>query len=759
MVSSLSIKVKGIVQGVGFRPFVYHLATQNSLTGWILNNSNGVEIEVTGAPPALAVFVDQLKNNPPPLAKINGVQIEYIENPIIYASFEIRESQSNETEFIPISPDISICGDCLHEMFDPNDRRFRYPFINCTNCGPRFSIVKDIPYDRQKTTMAEFDLCPQCLAEYENPSNRRFHAQPIACPTCGPQVQVIRNNKIEAIGEDAIQAARQSLQNGEIVAIKGLGGYHIAVDATNSSAVSSLRNRKKRSDKPFALMEYDIENIQKYCHVNQLEMDLLQSKAHPIVLLKKKGNDFLPTEIAPGQNSLGFMLPYTPLHYLLLQPDLDYPHVFVMTSGNISDEPIAYQDDDANVRLSEIADLFLIHNRPIHMRVDDSVVRIVNKHPYILRRSRGYAPEDLTFPFDFPSILATGAELKNTICLTRENQAFLSHHIGDMENIETLQSFEDAINHYEKLFRICPEIYACDLHPDYLATRYTMARSERENKQLIYVQHHHAHLAACLAENNFPADKPAIGLCFDGTGLGTDQAIWGGEVLLGSYAQFQRRFHLKYVPLPGGDVSVRIPARMALTHLWANQIDWNQDFACSQALCMEEKTALRIQLEHNLNSPPTSSMGRLFDAVASFIGIRQKVTYEGQAAIEMETLVDVDEKGFYPFLINKYELDPDPLWEQLIRDYLSGVPQSILAARFHNSITQLALQICLVINKESGVSTVALSGGVWQNTVLLTNTIQLLEKNNFKVLWHSMIPTNDGGIAYGQACVAANYMK
>lgn len=759
MVSSLSIKVKGIVQGVGFRPFVYHLATQNSLNGWVLNSSNGVEIEVTGTPAALDVFVDQLKNNPPPLAKISGIQVRNIENPVDYDSFEIRKSQSIDTEFIPISPDISICADCLHEMLDPQDRRFRYPFINCTNCGPRFSIIKDIPYDRPKTTMAGFELCPQCLAEYEDPGNRRFHAQPIACPDCGPQVQLLRQNHLLASGDEAIQNARQSLQSGEILAIKGLGGYHIAVDAANASSVSRLRNRKKRSDKPFALMAYDIEQIQHYCYVDQQEEDLLNSKEHPIVLLTKNGENPLPEDIAPGQNSLGFMLPYTPLHYLLLQPERDYPTVLVMTSGNISDEPIAYQDEDANTRLADIADLFLIHNRPIHMRIDDSVARIIYNRPYILRRARGYAPQFLSFPFESPPILAAGAELKNTFCLTRDKEAYLSHHIGDLENIETLQSFEEAINHYEKLFRIHPQIFTCDLHPDYLATRYAQTRSERENKPLLYVQHHHAHLAACLAENSFPADQYAIGLCFDGTGLGTDQAIWGGEIFLGSYAHYQRRFHLKYVPLPGGDISVRIPARMALSNLWANNIEWDQNFACSQALCMEERTALRVQLDHTLNSPLTSSVGRLFDAVASFIGVRHKVTYEGQAAIEMEAIVDPQEKGSYPFLINDNKLDPSPLWEQLISDFLAGMSQSRMAAKFHNSIAQLSLQTCQIIKNESGVSSVALSGGVWQNKVLLTSTIQLLEKHNFTVLWHSMIPTNDGGIAFGQACVAANSMK
>lgn len=756
MNSALSIKVKGIVQGVGFRPFVYHLARENHLTGWVLNSSSGVEIEVTGSQMELDTFASQLSQNPPPLAKIESIQIKQIEPEMIYTTFEIRESISEDDEFMPISPDICTCEQCLAEMNDPNDRRYRYPFINCTNCGPRFSIIENIPYDRPKTTMASFTMCSDCLAEYMDPSNRRFHAQPIACPQCGPHIALEQSGHVLAEKEQALQLARNALREGKIIALKGLGGYQIVCDAGNANAVNRIRNRKKRSDKPFALMANELVQIEKFADITPQERQLLQSSQHPIVLLQKKADIDLAESIAPGQSTLGFMLSYTPLHHLLLEPEDGFPDIFVMTSGNMSEEPIAYKDADARDRLESIADFFLVHNRPIHMRVDDSVTRIINSRPFILRRARGYAPDFLGFPFASQSIFAAGAELKNSFCLTRENQAYLSHHIGDLENFETLQSFEEGVRHYEKLFRINPQILACDLHPDYLATRYAITRAENEKKPLYFIQHHHAHLAACLAENKRYSNEPVIGLCFDGTGYGSDQAIWGGEVLIGAYQQFVRRFHLKYVPLAGGDISVRSPARMALAHLWSAGLDWQPEFACTQALCMEERTALRIQLEKQINSPFTSSMGRLFDAASAFIGVRQQVNYEGQAAIEMETIVAQDENGFYSFDIDQTDFDPAPFWKGLIHDYLSGTSQAVMAARFHNSIAQLALQTCCLVREEESIDTVALSGGVWQNKVLLTNTIDLLQAADFNVLWHTCVPTNDGGIAYGQACIAAN---
>lgn len=752
--TALKIIVKGIVQGVGFRPFVYGLAQKYNLFGSIRNTSYGVDIEITGSSDSLELFQNALKNDAPPLSRIDSIATNVID--IFNANrFEILSSQPVPGDYMPISPDMSICDDCFRELFDPVNPRYRYPFINCTNCGPRFTIIKDIPYDRPFTTMADFEMCNFCASEYMDPGNRRFHAQPIACPDCGPQVALINKGETIANGEAAIEQARLALSEGKILAIKGLGGYHLACDASNPQAVSRLRTRKKRSDKPFALMSFNLDLINKFCETNSAEADLLKSQRRPIVLLHKKPNTIIVDDVAPGQNTLGFMLPYTPLHYLLLQPVEQYPEVFVMTSGNISEEPIAYLDREAYKRLDQIADLFLVHDRPIHMRVDDSVSRIILSKPNLLRRSRGYAPESIQLPFQSQQILATGAELKNTFCLSRDNNAFISHHIGDLENLETLDSFEKGILHYENLFRIKPKIIACDLHPDYLSTRYAVNRAETENLPIVKIQHHHAHLASVLADNRWNQDNSVIGLCFDGTGYGSDGAIWGGEILVGNYQQYQRRFHLKYTPLPGGDLAVKTPSRMALSHLWTSDIAWDQAFPCSSALCMEERTVVRLQLEKKLNAPLTSSMGRLFDAASALMGIRQKVNYEGQAAIEMEAIVDPDETGIYPFILSEDIIDPVPLWEAIIADLQSGKPKSIMAARFHNSIINISLEICKTIRNQTGEETVALSGGVWQNKVLLVKTFQKLQEDNFSVLWHHRVPSNDGGIAFGQTCIAS----
>jgi hydrogenase maturation protein HypF len=753
-ITGLRLRITGIVQGVGFRPFIYALAKQLQLFGWVRNTSSGVEIEVDGTPKALDYFLNEIRHNPPPLAHIQSISSETI-HPQDFTGFEIITSQPSEGDFLPISPDISTCPDCLCEMMDPNDRRYRYPFINCTNCGPRFTIIKDIPYDRPLTTMDGFPLCPNCLQEYNDPLNRRFHAQPIACPVCGPKVKLVVGNAVKAVSEDAIQVAKRLIEEGKIVAVKGLGGYLLACDATNPASVATLRDRKKRSDKPFALMGYDLQSIQQHCIVSTQETELLTSIQRPIVLLERKQNSDIVEGCAPNQHALGFMLPYTPLHYLLLEPAPGFPDVLVMTSGNLSEEPIAYDDEDAMVRLSTITDSFLTHNRPIHMRMDDSVTSISAKAPAILRRARGYAPSPIILPREVPSILATGAELKNTFCLTRQNQAFLSHHIGDLENYETLASFEQGILHYQQLFRINPEVVACDLHPDYLATRYASERAQRENLPLISVQHHHAHLAACLADNGIDHSEPVIGLCFDGTGYGTDGAIWGGEVLVGSYQQYQRRFHLEYTPLPGGDAAVHRPSRMALSWLRTLGMEWGPDLPPVRDLCYEERTIISSQLEHKINTPLTSSMGRLFDAVAALLGIREVATYEGQAAIEMESIADPDETGLYDCLISGSDLSVRPLLEGIINDWESGVLLSIISARFHNSIAYLSLQVCQILHEKEGLKTVALSGGVWQNRYLFTRTVYNLEADGFLVLRHHQVPVNDGCVALGQALVAA----
>jgi hydrogenase maturation protein HypF len=757
-ITGLHIHIRGIVQGVGFRPFIFNLAESLGLKGWVKNTSAGVEIEVCGPEEILRRFVGAIRANPPPLARIDELRSE----PITangYTGFRIYDSQPMEGAFIPISPDVAICDDCRRELFDPADRRYRYPFTNCTNCGPRFSIIRDIPYDRPNTTMAGFPLCPDCRAEYENPRDRRFHAQPVACPTCGPHVWFEANGETLANRDEAIQRAREWLQAGKILAVKGLGGFHLACDAGNPAAVEELRRRKKRSDKPFALMAFDLETIQKHCVVSQEEVDLLGSHQSPVVLLDRRPESSIAVQAAPGQVTLGFMLPYTPLHLLLLEKAKGFPEVLVMTSGNLSEEPIAYRDEEARERLGGLADAFLLHDRPIHMRVDDSVARVISKQAYLTRRSRGYAPDPLSLPVDVPPMLAAGAELKNTFCLARDRYAFLSHHIGDMENYETLRSFEEGVPHFERLFRVKPQWIACDLHPNYLATRYAQQRAQAEGLPLVGVQHHHAHLAACLADNEWTSNEAVIGLSFDGTGYGTDGAIWGGETLVGGYAGYQRRFHLAYVPLPGGDQAVRKPARMALAYLWSAGLDWEPDLPPVEALCAEERTTLKTQLERRLNAPLTSSMGRLFDAASALIGVRQKATYEGQAAIELEALCDPQETGFYPFAVRDDIIDPAPLWQALLADWRAGIAVTTLAARFHNSITRLAVELCLSIRKENSCSTVALSGGVWQNRFLLERSVPLLGKEGFRVLTHHRVPPNDGCIALGQTLVAAHQVS
>lgn len=753
--TALSIHVTGVVQGVGFRPYVHNLACSLNLTGWVKNTSAGVDILVEGFSEQVSEFSSRLRFSPPPLARIDTFETSN-KPPSGYTKFEILTSLSSQGDFIPISPDIAICSDCRRELFDPSDHRYRYPFINCTNCGPRLTIIRDIPYDRPTTTMAGFHLCDSCRAEYEDPGNRRFHAQPIACPTCGPRIWLsLPTGQKIAEDEAALRTARQWLAEGKIVAVKGLGGYHLACDATNPDAVAALRSRKKRSDKPFALMAFNIEAIQRHCRVSGQEQQLLLSHQQPIVLLERLPESSIVPEVAPNLATLGVMLAYTPLHLLLLEPAPGFPDMLVMTSGNLSEEPIAYKDDEAAQRLAPLADAFLLHDRPIHTRVDDSVVMAAGDRAYITRRSRGYAPNSIPLPITSQPLLATGAELKNTFCVARDRYAFISHHIGDLENLETLRSYEEGIAHFERLFRISPRSIACDLHPNYLSTRYALERSQRENLPLIQIQHHHAHLAACLADNGWKTPEPVIGLIFDGTGFGADGAIWGGEVLVGGYTGYTRTYHLAYVPLPGGDLAVRKPSRMALAHLWAAGLDWEPDLPPVRDLCYEERMVVRAQLERKLNAPPTSSMGRLFDAAASLIGIRHTATYEGQAAIELEALADLNETGQYPFDLNGDRFDPTPLWSALLSDWRKGIKLPVLSARFHNSIASFAVSLCDAIRKDTTMNTVYLSGGVWQNRFLLRKTTQLLTDAGFLVLSHRSVPTNDGGISLGQAVIAA----
>jgi len=752
------IHIQGIVQGVGFRPFIYTLAQKYRLTGWVRNSTSGVDIIANGTQPEMEAFLVEVRNNPLPLAKIDGIDIQSV-SPDSFSDFQILESSPDQGGFIPISPDISICPDCLRELFDPADRRYRYPFINCTNCGPRFTIIKDIPYDRPLTTMANFKLCPQCAGEYRSPLDRRFHAQPVACAECGPQVWFEGRGQTRSRGEAAIQTARAWLKDGKIVAIKGLGGFHLACDATNAEAIDVLRRRKKRSEKSFALMVFETSIAEKYCRMTPEEKVLLESKEKPVVILERKAECTLPAQIAPGLRTLGVMLPYTPLHYLLLEPEEAYPDVFIMTSGNLSEEPIVYANDTALMGLREIADGFLLNDRDIQMRVDDSVVAENRGSAYFFRRSRGFAPFPLRTAQPMREILAVGAELKNTFCLTKGKYAFLSHHIGDIENMETLQAFESGIPHYEHIFKINPVCIARDLHPDYLSSRYAQSRAQSQNLPLIEVQHHHAHLAACLADNGWESPDQVIGVIFDGTGLGTDGRIWGGEFLLGNYAGFERPYHLAYYPLPGGDAAVRLAKRLAAAYLLQAAIGWDATLPPIQAMHAQERVILEAQLEKGINTPLTSSMGRLFDAVASLIGLRHAVNYEAQAAIELENICLPQEAGEYPFAINDGIIDPKPLLEAVIIDLRNKVAPASIAGRFHRSVVKMVLQVCERLRQERGINYVALSGGVWQNMLLLRQTTAALEKAGFQVLTHRQTPPNDGCIALGQAMIANQQLK
>jgi hydrogenase maturation protein HypF len=772
--AGLRLHITGVVQGVGFRPFVFGLATRLGLAGWVRNTSAGVDIEVEGAPATLDEFARALRAEAPPLAHIDDFLAEACA-PQGFTAFEIHHSQGIAEAFQPISADVAICPDCLRELFDLHDRRYRYPFINCTNCGPRFTLITDIPYDRPNTTMAAFPLCPECAAEYADPRDRRFHAQPVACPVCGPSIwlETAEEETRHAASPHAasphvasllpsssfLQEARRLLVEGKILAVKGLGGFHLACDATHALAVAELRRRKLRVGKAFAVMMPDLAAVEAQCWVDEAERALLESRARPIVILRRRPDSTIAPEVAPGQDTLGVMLPYTPLHYLLLERVPGFPVALVMTSGNLSEEPIAIDNAEARERLAGLADAFLMHNRDIRTRCDDSVVRVFSApgrpaSAFPMRRSRGYAPAPVRLPRDVPPLLAAGAELKNAFCLTRDRYAFLSHHIGDLENFETLQSFEDGVQHFERLFRIKPKGLAYDLHPDYLATRYALERAEREGLPAIGVQHHHAHIAACLAERGFPGDHPVIGAAFDGTGYGEDGAIWGGEFLLADYAGYQRAYHLAYVPLPGGDKAVREPWRVALAWLAQASITWDEDLPPVQAAAREARETIR-RLLTSPRTPLTSSLGRLFDAAAALAGARQTVTYEAQAAIEFEARVDAAETGAYGFSVDNGVVDPTPLIRGLAADRRAGVSLGQMAARFHNGVAAMVAQVARKMRLQFGVNEVALSGGVWQNITLLRLAIKLLEADGFTVYTHREVPPNDGGVALGQAVVAA----
>ena len=746
--------IKGIVQGVGFRPFIYQLAHRYQLCGHVINTSEGVDLEVEGDQEDIERFFQSILAESPPLAHISSMERDELQ-PKNDKGFEIKESQADRERSALISPDVSICPDCLREMQDPKDRRFRYPFINCTNCGPRYTIIMDIPYDRAMTTMKTFQMCGACRKEYEDPTNRRFHAQPNACWDCGPRVYLHDHGGLPVSCDTPIEETVNLLNSGSILAIKGLGGFHLAVDAKNHKAVTRLRRRKHREEKPLALMVRDLETAKKIAHVNEAEARTLISPQRPIVILKKKRLHGLSPQVAPRNRYFGIMLPYTPLHYLLMDSPL---MALVMTSGNISEEPINIDNVEAFENLKGIADYFLVHDRDIYLRSDDSIIRMVDGVPRQIRRSRGYVPVPVFLPeemSDLPSVLAVGAELKNTICITKENRAFLSQHVGDMENLETLDFFRLTVSHMKSILDIGPTVMAHDLHPDYLSSKFSR---EQEEIPTAPIQHHHAHIVSCLAENGVKG--PVIGLALDGTGFGSDGQIWGGEVLLADLSSFQRAAHLDYVYLPGGDAATRSPWRMALSYL--HQIYgedlFNLPLKFVRDLNTEHAEIVLQMMWKRVNSPLTSSCGRLFDAVSSLIGLRHKIAYEGQAAMELEMCQNLSEKGKYPWGIKEKKSHQILMTSDIIRDVVDdvkrGVSRGIISRRFHNTLIDMFTGICVRLREERGIDQVAMSGGSFQNVTLLTGLSRSLTSNGFTIFTQKVVPSNDGGLSLGQAVCA-----
>jgi len=750
-VTAEKLHVNGIVQGVGFRPFVYQLAEKYGLKGEVANTSSGVSIHVEGLAAQIAAFEQDLAAKSPPLAHIVEItrQPANLNN---FAGFAIVQSK-DETEISTlISPDVSVCDDCRAELFDPADRRYHYPFINCTNCGPRYTIIDDIPYDRPKTSMRHFKMCAQCQAEYDDPANRRFHAQPNACAACGPRVALYDNLKGGIGPQDPIMQAAELLKKGCILAIKGLGGFHLAVDAANSEAVRRLRNRKLREEKPLALMSYDLAAIRRYAEVDPDEEHLLSSIQRPIVLVKKKLSGLICEAVAPRNRYFGVMLPYTPLHYLLLEHDFT---ALVMTSGNLSEEPIAIDNDEAFKRLAGIADFFLVHNREIYLRSDDSIVKQTAGARRFIRRSRGFVPIPVFLRKKVPPILACGAELKNTICLTKQDKAFLSQHIGDLENIATYDFLKLTAGHLKRILDIHPEIVACDQHPDYLSTRFAR---EQTATPLIQVQHHHAHIVSCMAEHKL--DGAVIGLAFDGTGYGTDGAVWGGEILIVEAHDFTRAGHLAYVAMPGSTAAIKEPWRMAVSYLqdaYGPGVG-GLNLPGLEGLEREKLTVVSEMIAKGINSPPTSSLGRLFDGVAAICGIRRRVNFEGQAAMELEMLAAESAESIYDYEWDRGSVRrilPAPIIRGLVADIRNGVSLPEIGAKFHQTLICLFADLCEALRRENALNRVVLSGGCFQNATLLTGLIRKLKQNGFEVFSHEKVPTNDGGISLGQAVVAA----
>ncbi len=761
------IQVKGVVQGVGFRPFVYKLARSLDLSGHVFNSSSGVTIEIEGPEDSTEKFIQQLRQNPPQLATVSEINIFILENRGD-KDFSILPSREEANEFALVPPDTGTCEACWRDFGDPLNRRYGYPFTNCTHCGPRYTIIHEVPYDRATTTMSEFTMCSACQAEYEDPESRRFHAQPNACASCGPALALLPRGSSLAdasfTSTDSpaiIQQARQLLREGKILAIKGLGGFLLACDATNDTAVSELRRRKRRPNKPFALMYRDIAAVKKLCVVSNEDAAALLSPRRPIVVLPRKTKTPLSPHISPGDNTVGVMLPYTPLHYLLFSdsPETDSDFLaLIMTSGNLSEEPIVISNDEALTHLDNIADWFLLHNRNIATRVDDSVVRTYAGRERVLRRSRGFVPQAIDLGITMQEVMAFGGELKNTFCLTKSRYAILSQHIGDLENIETMQFFEETAFKMQRLFKTSPRIAAYDLHPGYMSTRMALA-SGYEHK--IGVQHHHAHIASCMAENHLQGK--VLGVAFDGTGYGTDGAIWGGEFLVADFAAFTRRAHLRYVPLPGGDAATRHPWRMALAYLrdtFGQHLP--QTLPCFQNIPEKQFDLVNTMISRKIKTTETSSSGRLFDAVSALLGLATEVTFEGQAAIALEANIAQGVTRRYGFHIEEAEpmiLDLRPTIEAIVHDLSSGKPKEEIAACFHNTLSAAIVEVCCRIRTTDSLNRVCLSGGTFQNLYLLHQTTTELQRRNFEVFLHAAVPPNDGGLSLGQAVIASERWK
>lgn len=769
------IIVRGLVQGVGFRPTVWRLAAERGIRGTVLNNGSGVEIEAAGTSAALDDFVAAIRNESPRLARIDAIERERMDAAVFAADFRIIESEATAVR-TGVVPDANVCGECVAETFDPHSRRYRYPFTNCTHCGPRLSIVEDIPYDRQNTTMLSFEMCADCRVEYEDPADRRFHAQPIACPACGPKVWLTNaDGSVYSGGDvDPINAVADLIKDGKIVAIKGIGGFQFACDATNEEAVKRLRERKHRERKPFALMVRDLDVLRTLCEVTDSEAELMQSAAAPIVILQTRVEKPVAPSVAPGIRTLGVMLPNTPLHHLIMQK-MERP--IVLTSGNLTDEPQSTDNESAIGKLGPIAEYFLMNDRPVAQRVDDSVVKVMAGEPRMFRRARGYAPSPFVMPAGFedaPSLLAFGGELKNTFCLLKDGQAIVSQHIGDLENAEAQADYRHNLGLYERLYEHTPEALVCDLHPEYLSSKLARKRSVDSGLPLIETQHHHAHIAACLAENGVPLDSGRVlGIALDGLGFGDDGSFWGGEFLLADYASYTRLGTFKPVAMPGGEQAIREPWRNTYAHLMA-EMGWDRlaaDFGKLDIVAFldaKPRTTLDAMIERKINSPLASSAGRLFDAAAAAVGIcRERAAYEGQGAIEFEAIVDEDvlnyedEQSAYRFEISTAGeggipfIDPLPMWHALLGDLLRETPAPVIAARFHKGVAIAIVRMITTLTGRNMPMTIALSGGVWQNKILFEQVTARLESANFRVLTHRQFPANDGCLSLGQAAIAA----